>query len=120
MKQSANDYPLDNYSTDEQVVGTYLGKPLYQRTVAVGAMTSDDTFYYFTDLGITNIEHAFLVNCYITHDGGFEYTTPFFRGTGDYFFPSIFSNCFRVITTSTIYPHITGGYFTMRYTKTTD
>lgn len=46
----------ENYSTEEQVVGTWIdGKKLYQKTVAVNLPTSDDngvTWHGISDFGV--------------------------------------------------------------------
>ena len=47
-----------NYSTNEQVVGTWIdGKPLYEKTLAI-TVTTDYESVTLADEGITNIDFA--------------------------------------------------------------
>lgn len=50
-----------NYSTTEQVIGTWIdGKPLYEITQNIGQLTQDTSFHAISH-GISNIENVFSV-----------------------------------------------------------
>lgn len=53
--------PMNDYSTDEKVVGTWVdGKPLYQKTISCGALPNNTTKEVST--GITNIDTVVSLN----------------------------------------------------------
>lgn len=76
-----------NYSTEEQVVGTWIdGKPIYEKTF--NNLQLPNRADYLIDLSSLNIENV--INAYglchrLANDGGsFDYNLPFFESTGLY------------------------------------
>ena len=67
---------LDNYSTEEQVIGTWFGKPLYRKVVQY-TLTATDGYPQF-DTGIRDIDYA-MIDMYKS-DGG-STNTNYFRTT---------------------------------------
>ena len=68
--------PMVHYSTTEQVIGTYLGKPLYQKTISFNftADQSNGTFWWcgnvdYTGLLPNDIERGWFVNGYYDTSG---------------------------------------------------
>lgn len=109
-----------NYSTEEQVVGTWIdGKPIYQKTVNCGALpnnTSKDVAH-----GISDIDKATAVYGYgFTSTGGIiplPYVVPGSYATE---YVALSANRTNVsIGTGKDRSSLT-GYVTLQYTKTTD
>lgn len=111
-----------NYTTTEQVIGTYLGKPLYQKTIVFGNKAGLSNPSLST--GIANVDKMFIdMAGSQLSDGGLP-------------FPYVHTNlvviagCFFNITSSdaTLEMRIgsnsssamTNVIITVRYTKTTD
>lgn len=68
--------PMVHYTTTEQVIGTYLGKPLYQKTISFTftANQSNGTFWWcgnvdYTGLLPNDIERGWFVNGYYDTSG---------------------------------------------------
>ena len=108
----------DNYSTNEQVVGTWInGKPIYQRTVR---FTSGGASWISvgTDIDHSNWETSFVESIFIntTSDGSY------YGGNQTYGIlintPNKDANVFRIHCPSWTSGSI--GYITVQYTKTTD
>lgn len=108
---------LDNYSNEEQIVGTWFGKPLYRKVVDYTLATpSGYPSYPNFDTGIRDIEFA-MIDAYFTNGDNLQY----FR------VPTSWSG---YLTTGGIYNFIllnstqsaeAGLYtFVIHYTKTTD
>lgn len=116
---ATNTLPL-NYSTDEQVVGTWIdGKPLYQKTVSCGALknTGNTTKAH----GISNLENV--INLYgigIDPSNTKWYPLPFSYTTaaGNIKLDADSTNV--SIITGQDRTYITTTYVTIQYTKTTD
>ena len=105
----------NNYSTEEQVIGTWIdGKPIYQKTINFGVLPNNAT--KTIPHGISNIE--FVIGC-----GGFA------KRSGAYIpIPRIGVNVCGIdaddtniqIITNANYSTYTTSYVTIQYTKTTD
>lgn len=105
------------YSTEEQIVGEWInGKPLYQKTVSVGAMPNNTTKTVAHN--ISNISRV--VNYYgcaignnvsivLPYADTTNYTIALFVGVSDI-----------TLITKTDRSDYTDGYVTLQYTKTTD
>ena len=62
------------YSTTEQVVGSYMGKPLYQKIVDFGAIPSGrQTVGYQMNSGLSGVERFFIKNLYTTSGSSIPY-----------------------------------------------
>ena len=116
-----------NYSTDEQVVGTWIdGKPLYQKTI-IGTTPDGTETTKYVPIG-TQIASGFSMSS-IVHDGDGHWFTAFNRNVQDasqIFRINVFSNsavenpnCLRVDCSVTNWQNKT-FYATIQYTKTTD
>lgn len=105
-----------NYSTEEQVIGTWMGKPLYQKTVNFGALPKSSSTYVAH--GIANIDNII--------DYETIALTASNRSTSlNYARHDIYGMCsdadrinMYVVTYSD--RSDAQGWFTLRYTKTTD
>ena len=64
-----------NYSTDEQVVGTWIdGKPLYEKTIA-RTFTGDEAYTVFA----SGIDIAFIQSCFFEYTSGSNrYMSPYY------------------------------------------
>lgn len=112
----------ENYSTGEQVIGTWInGKPLYRKTLyfASNGGGTSEVSYTLSNYGITNVDTIF-----ITHPSFYSNTINGYRNPFQYYDGNKFS-C-GVNTTSL---NVTLGYapisnspfvITLEYTKTTD
>lgn len=115
----------DIYSTNERVVGTWIdGKPLYQKTVDMGAIPSGAQNGYNMTTGLTNVDTYFVVN-HFSQNGC---QLPYITGTGEhgsnvagfwYMDSTSKTPKYQLYTSSdrSGFGHL---YATLRYTKTTD
>lgn len=116
--------PTDNYSTDEQVIGTWIdGKPLYKRTFVATSPSSNDTI-----TNIITLDDAIEpVNIYgfLARDEGNR--IPLTMYVND-LYTSYIGVWYRRTTDGNYIGMIVGGsgtlnkpvYVTIEYTKTTD
>ncbi len=114
---------MHNYSTTEQVIGTWIdGKPLYQYTFAITPTSSALTTIIYSDYGLANIKE-------IVYANGFNHGGTYNVGVilNGYFNPDVsYGACMQDITTTSlgykIGSQLLNGklYITIRYTKTTD
>ena len=108
----------DIYSTDEQMIGTWIdGKPLYKRTIHIhneSAVTSDMT--------IGTIDSTFRVKNWkaFAIESGVNYKIPYVAGNGNasIYFPDNGNIQFTIRNTS--FAAGSDFYITIEYTKTTD
>lgn len=116
-----------NYSTNEEVVGTWIdGKPLYQKTIQFSSFSSDDWTSFLVNQNSNLVE---LVNGYLIMTDGWY--LPFgYRDSSNNFISYILNmlnngslsntNGYISIITTLRQSMFTGGVATLRYTKTTD
>ena len=110
--------PAVHYTTDEQVIGTWIdGKPLYQKTLVIhneSTVSSDTT--------ITTIESTFRVKNWkaFAIENGVTYKVPYVAGSGNasFFFRENGNVEFTIRNTS--FAAGSDFYITIEYTKTTD
>lgn len=106
-----------NYSTTEQVIGTWVdGKPLYEKTIHSGALTKD-TNWHNINHGISNLSE-FIKMFGIAKYSGEWYEIGTFRPVSN-------TGIMLYGTTSVVgymnnYQAMTDSYITLQYTKTTD
>ena len=107
--------PTHHYSTDEQVVGTYLGETLYEKIIVLSNTTFDNDGYYQIDLASMGIKNCF-------PDTSHSY---YFFSSYERMFESIvqesdsdFSTNNYLFAKGTANRPITSGYITIQYTKT--
>jgi len=110
--------PKNNYSTEEQVVGTWIdGKPLYQKTVST---VSQDSVWVEVAHNISNIKQVCFINGVVGDTTGF-FATGGCVGTS-------FERVFFQANTLSVKCYVAGNsglinkpvYITLQYTKTTD
>lgn len=115
----------NEYSTDEIRVGTWLGKPLYQRVIYISSLPNNSTAYYdvFNSSEINNIDVCFIDegNSYMTvTDAGHTEvdTMNWIYSTSGFVMTCIYDKQIRIITKDN--KSTTSAYVTVKYTKTTD
>lgn len=84
----------DNYSTTEQVVGTWInGKPLYRKvfTAYMPTTSADGTYANNLTEYATNIEYAWIVAHWTTDSSGQNQPLPYFTNSG-YFAKAFITN----------------------------
>lgn len=117
-----------DYSTEEQVVGTFLGKPLYRKTFLLEntelPANGDGTIYELTLMDLSNIDHIDLSKFHVKAgvDSSSIYTTTIMQNTyfGDdnYFYVRGFTD--NLLIQTNYWKYIHKGCITLEYTKTTD
>ena len=107
--------PMNDYSTDEKVVGTWIdGKPLWQKTIPV-TLTGTDKDYPHS---IANIDKVIIKDAGIFDVVGNYLPLGFRNANGANFF-TCYANAINVhVITSNDYASLS-GYVTLQYTKTT-
>lgn len=111
-----------NYSTDEQVIGTWIdGKPLYRLTTDLGALTSQIQQFPLPDKPYETLwldtGKSFMVFPNSPNTSAFPYVTPNSQGHNVQFFLDPVNKYMQIMTTSTTLDHV---IVTLNYTKTTD
>lgn len=104
------------YSTEEQIVGTFLGKPLYRKVINFGALPNNGLKY--VKHNISNIKYVKSCTGLAMSSVGGGLIVPSYNGT-------IYTNCYPTATevhvkTNGDRSSFTTCYITMEYTKTTD
>lgn len=109
--------PKNNYSTEEQVVGTWIdGKPIYQKTLYFSDITVSSTQINIGDLSNLNIDFGMIVNYVGNENEGY------FESFGHYAcwlrIPAYNIGLRKTLNDSpTTFSDL---YITLQYTKTTD
>ena len=105
-----------DYSTTEKIVGTWVnGKPVYQKTIDVGALPNNKT--KSVRHGISNLKMCVDVHGVFT-DGTTTMTIPFPSASGSIVTASVSATEVSITTTSNRTAY--SGYVYITYTKTTD
>ena len=110
------DATLDNYSTTEKVVGTWIdGKPLYEKVVT-GTISSNSEVQIQMETSITMRK----MNGNIKEGTTLQYSVPYYAGSTDFTHIFFSQSSFKLFVKS----GTTHGYGTFeivcQYTKTTD
>lgn len=116
-----------DYSLEEKVVGTWMGKPLYQKTIS-GTMGSTASSGKTIDISSINRDVAFISNAFIGWKDGNNsgYINLIAKDTNDtntYALNCFVQNSSILITCSGLVSSIFNNmpyYITLQYTKTTD
>ena len=113
---------LENYTEDERVVGTYLGKPLYQITLKQSGTITNRVNILGTQMSALNIKKAFKKN--VIYDVAYNGTPlgtrgEYWAGTSDYLQSILDVNSFfpMFAGTGNTYSNLE---LTIQYIKTTD
>lgn len=105
------------YSTEEQVIGTWFGKPLYRKTIDFGYMAKANVFKHVPH-NVANVEKIWIdrSNSYFV-DASLNY-----YDVSDYdWHTSVNATNISAVVASNDYDRTTSSmYVTIRYTKTTD
>lgn len=110
--------PNVHYTTDEQVIGTWLdGKPLYQKTIAIhneSTVSSDTT--------ITTIDSTFRIKNWkaFAIENGVSYKVPYVAGSGNASFYFFENGNVEFTIRNMSFAAGSDFYITIEYTKTTD
>lgn len=115
----------NNYSTEEQIIGTWLdGKPLYRKTIVID-ITTDDTKYYEHNISDVDIIYIDIGNTFIICSD--ERICSFIMlGIGEGNVVDGYTTMIQSLDKTSIKVRsctngVTGkGYVTLKYTKTTD
>lgn len=113
LQQEINDSFKENniYSTDETIIGTWMGKPIYRKVLDVGSKTFSSGVNYIAH-GINNFERAI----------DLKYTM--FFGNNNYVLwdklLTLQATSTDIIASTTGSNSFTQVYFILEYTKTTD
>ena len=118
MQSNIEDAIKDVYSTEETIIGTWLGKPLYRKTVNIGALpnaTAKNVAH-----NITNIDY--IVRFYGTAMSAAKHTLPLPHvNTGNISYGVLLQVGKTNVEIETGYNRSDySGYVTIEYTKTTD
>ena len=115
-----------NYSTDEQVVGTWIdGKPIYQKTFT-GTCTipkANNTSTYLLDLTSLNIENDISIDGYFNEgDNKIPMNGISVWDSATFAIGTHYSYTQKKLSVHNVWSPITNGSYTitLRYTKTTD
>ena len=119
--------PTVHYDTNEQVIGTYLGKPLYQKTFNV-ASASLSSREYSISTGLSNVKRIIGYSGHLT-SGSESYALPYERLTETESIRimaranadgTVTANLITGVGGSSSYGTVTDICLTLQYTKTTD
>ena len=106
---------LTVYKSDEQVIGTFFDKPLYQKTLFFDGVMPRNVW---TNHNITNVDKIWVFDCFGKRNTDYRYNGINYFGSDDYMSMAINrSQIYISYPTETV---MTNGYITVRYTKTTD
>ena len=112
-----------NYSTDEQVVGTWIdGKPIYQKTISAEILFSQNG-QQIADISNLNIKDSISYKCTIYDSLNNEsYALPMHGSVNLYNMNILFKNNGLTLSCeqASAYSRILKIYITLQYTKTTD
>ena len=114
-----NGQPALNYSTDEQVVGTWIdGKPIYQKTIDFGALPNNTT--KSVNHNIQNIDYVVnLFGAAYRSSDGMVNTLPCYNH--NVYGAELASNSTSImVTTFADRSAFSESYVTIQYTKSTD
>ena len=112
-----NDNLSNNYSTEEQVIGKWMGKPLYRKVIEVTNILLNQ--WHELSSGISNMSFAYIENAFVTFSG---VSRPIMTAE-----PTINEMAVQIKTDGKVayyVPSIVGNvekvYIIVNYTKTTD
>lgn len=107
---------LDNYSTEEQVVGTWIdGKPLYQKTIITNSPSTSATIFLTMD---SNVDIQ-LIECKLNENESYRFNVPFYV-TSQTFASIYIMDRYKLEWVSSEQYYNKECIVTVRYTKTTD
>lgn len=118
-EDKANLNGLANYSTEEQVIGTWVnGKPLYKKTVDFGAFPNNTT--KSVPHGISNISKIVKITA-IASASNIFLSVPWASPDNAIYNPYLYADLTNInLRTARDMTNYTECYVTLEYTKTTD
>lgn len=108
--------PTHHYSTNEQVIGTWIdGKPLYERTINGGALSSGTH-----NIETLTVEEVKLIKGFVVdpNDASYMRPLPFSADSTNAIRVDVTNHVLRIITYSSWSGY--SAYLTIQYTKSTD
>ena len=106
----------NNYSTEETLIGTWLGKPLYRKVVAINQEFKDMSKIFLTGLNIETIIH---IGSFQTRTTETRYLyDQFYDSVGRKFSPQYYNNEYILFWSTENETYIATVW--IEYTKTTD
>lgn len=108
------------YSTEEKEVGVWQdGKPLYQKTIHVGALVQDSSWHGVSH-GVANLDKCINIESICIATNGTEfYPINLYRPTTSTGV-MVYATASDVYYMNNYYNEMDDAYFTIQYTKTTD
>ena len=107
-----------NYSTEEQRIGTWIGKPLYRKVVYLNTLPNNATDVRYATGITTNIDVIKMYGKAYNTSNNRTFPLPF---VGANFIGWVYDNSTNeILITTTIDRSSLIGYATIEYTKTTD
>ena len=118
--ESVQGYPPLIYSDEEREIGVWRdGKPLYQKTVHVGALVQDASWHGVSH-GVANLDKCINIEAICIATNGTEfYPINLYRPTTNTGV-MVYATASDVYYMNNYYSEMEDAYFTIRYTKTTD
>lgn len=118
--ESVQGYPPLIYSDEEREIGVWRdGKPLYQKTVHVGALVQDSSWHSVSH-GVANLDKCIKVEAICIATNGTEfYSINLYRPTTSVGV-MIYTTASDIYYMNNYYSEMDDTYVTIRYTKTTD
>lgn len=106
------------YSANEQVIGTYLDKPLYRKVVILNISDTTSHTYNLSDYGITNIDTIFVERAFVKANSGETKTLPSYETSTNYSLLTVTNT--QIICQSASQWFQGAWNIILNYTKTTD
>lgn len=118
---NTNSKNMGLYFSEETIIGTWFGKPLYRKTITFQT-TISGSFTIPHEIANVDEIHVDYGNSFFTETTGTSYSLPIIGYAGNFT-----DNCYAYVNKENIYIFATGGwntawtkYITLLYTKTTD
>jgi hypothetical protein len=118
---NTNSKNMGMYFSEETIIGTWFGKPLYRKTITFKTTISGSFTvpHEIANVDEINVDYG---NSYFKETTGISYSLPIIGYAGNFT-----DNCYAYVNKENIYIFATGGwntswtkYITLLYTKTTD
>lgn len=115
---------FSKYQTTEQIIGTWMGKPLYRKTIFLSSLPSTTGLTTYNH-NISNVDEIWfdVSNCFAIWNYGtnnqFTNCLPFFNYSNNHIYLCNLSKTSYDMHTNMDRSNLR-GYITLNYTKTTD
>lgn len=108
----------DNYSTTEEVIGKWLGKPLYRKTINFGVLPNNTSKQVAH--GISNLKDTVNIYGYSYRSSDNTHVTLPYVATGTQNIACYVNGSYVIVLTYQDRRLFLESYVTLEYTKTTD